>query len=66
MLCMPRLERETGEQLMAQKNATPSKEQQAVMKRNDLQPACWTVLQDLHHSMIVRHRITGEVKVIDK
>lgn len=51
---------------MAQKNATPSKEQQAVMKRNDLQPACWTVLQDLHNSMIVRHRITGEVKVIDK
>ena len=51
---------------MAQKNATPSKEQQAIMKRNDLQPACWTVLQDLHHSMIVRHRITGEVKVIDK
>ena len=51
---------------MAQKNATPSKEQQAVMKCNNLEPLCWTVLQDLNHSMIVRHRITGDVKVIDK
>lgn len=51
---------------MAQKNATPSKEQQETIKRNGLQPMCWTVMQDLNQSMIVRHRITGEVKVIDK
>ena len=51
---------------MAQKNATPSKEQQEIIKRNGLQPMVWTVIQDLNHSMIVRHRITGEVKVIDK
>lgn len=51
---------------MAQKNATPSKEQQETIKRNGLQPMCWTVMQDLNHTMIIRHRITGEVKVIDK
>ena len=51
---------------MAQKNATPTKEQQAVMKRNELNPLVWTVIQDFNKSMIVRHRITGEVKLIDK
>lgn len=51
---------------MAQKNATPSKEQQEIIKRNGLQPCVWTVMQDLNHAMIVKHRITGEVKVIDK
>lgn len=51
---------------MAQKNATPSKEQQEAIKKNGLQPLCWTVLQNLSHSMIIRHRVTGEVKVIAK
>lgn len=51
---------------MAQKNAAPTKEQQAVMKRHDLNPLVWSVIQDLNRSMIVRHRITGEVKLIDK
>ena len=51
---------------MAQKNATPTRAQQEIIKRNGLQPMVWTVIQDLNHSMIVRHRITGEVKVIDK
>ena len=52
--------------MMAQKNATPSKWQQAVIKKNGLQPVGWVVLQDLIHHMIIRHRVTGEVKVIDK
>ena len=51
---------------MAQKNATPSKEQAEILKRNGLNNLTWTVIRDLNHSMIVRHRITGEVKVIDK
>ena len=51
---------------MAQKNATPSKVQAEIMKRNGLNPLAWTVLQDLKYSLIVRHRITGEVKLIDK
>lgn len=45
---------------MAQKNATPSK-LLAVLNR-----LFWVVLQDLNHSLIVKHRITGEVKVINK
>ena len=49
-----------------QKNATPSKAQQEVLKRNGLNVLTWVVIKELNHSMIVKHRITGEVKVIDK
>ena len=51
---------------MAQKNATPNKAQQEVLKRNGLNVLTWLVIKDLNHSMIVKHRITGEIKVIDK
>lgn len=51
---------------MAQKNASPSKAQQAVIKRNGLNALTWVVIKELNHSMIVKHRITGEVKVINK
>ena len=51
---------------MAQKNASPSKAQAEIIQRNGLNKLTWVVLRDLNHSMIVRHRITGEVKVIDK
>ena len=51
---------------MAQKNVTPSKEQLGVIKKNGLLPAMFVVLQDLQYSMIVKNRITGEVRVIDK
>lgn len=51
---------------MAQKNATPTKAQGEILERNGLSRHLWTVMKDLNHSMIVRHRITGEVKVIDK
>ena len=52
--------------MMAQKNATPSKAQAEILKRHGLQPLTWTVIKDLAHSMIVKHRITGEFKVIEK
>ena len=51
---------------MAQKNATPNKAQQEVLKRNGLNVLTWVVIKDLNHSMIVKHRITGEIKIIDK
>ena len=51
---------------MAQKNASPSKAQQAVIKRNGLNALTWVIIKELNHSMIVKHRITGEVKVINK
>lgn len=40
---------------MAQKNATPCKQQLEVIKKNGLNPALFVVLQDLQHSMIVKH-----------
>ena len=51
---------------MAQKNAMPTKEQKAFLERNGLKAACWVVVKDLPNSMIVKHRITGEFKVLDK
>ena len=51
---------------MAQKNATPSKEQSRIIQANGLTPIEWVVLKDLNHSMIIKHRITHEVKLIDK
>ena len=49
-----------------QKNATPSREQQAAIKRNGLRAWEWVVLQDLRHKMIIKNRFTGEVKHINK
>lgn len=51
---------------MAQKNTTPCKAQLEVIKRHKLNPALYVVIQDLQHSMIVKHRITGEFRVLDK
>lgn len=51
---------------MAQKNASPTKAQAKVLESNGLNKLTWVVIQDLMHSMIVRHRITGEVRHIDK
>ncbi|MBR4289087.1 MAG: hypothetical protein IKT52_00405 [Oscillospiraceae bacterium] len=51
---------------MAQKNATPTKAQQEVMKKNGLQPHLFAVVKELDLSMIVKYRITGEFKVINK
>lgn len=51
---------------MAQKNATHSRAQQEVMRKAGLNSILWVVIKDLQHSMIVKHRITGDVRVIDK
>lgn len=51
---------------MAQKNATPTKEQSRIIKKNGLAPALWVVIKDLPHSLIIKGRITGEFRVIDK
>lgn len=51
---------------MAQKNATPTKEQKVVLQRHNLQDYLWTVMKDFEHSLMIRHRITGEVRVLDK
>ena len=51
---------------MAQKNATPSKAQQEILKRNSLEPLEWVVIKELNHSMIIRQRSGTEVRIIDK
>ena len=52
--------------MKAQKNATPTKEQQRVLEKAGLIPHLWTVIKDLQYSRIVRHRVTGEFKHIEK
>ena len=51
---------------MAQKNETPSTSQQESIRRIGLDPLYWVVVRDLHYSMIIRHRQTGEMRVINK
>lgn len=51
---------------MAQKDKAPTKEQQKILQGHALDRYLWVVVKDLNHSMIVKHRITGEFKVIDK
>lgn len=51
---------------MVQKNASPTKEQAEAMKKIGMNPMFWVVIRDLHKSMIVCHRITGEVKLVEK
>jgi hypothetical protein len=51
---------------MAQKNATPSRAQQEVMRKEGLNSILWVVMKEFDHSMIVKHRITGEVRLINK
>lgn len=51
---------------MAQKNATPSKAQAEILKRNKLSPICWVVAKEQDRYLFVRHRITGEFRCIAK
>ena len=51
---------------MAQKNATPTKEQQMNICKAGLKPDDWTVVQDFLYSMIIRNRSTGEYRQIYK
>jgi hypothetical protein len=51
---------------MAQKKATPTKEQQSIMRSRGLDPADWTVCHDLNHVLVIHHRYTPTVRVIKK
>lgn len=51
---------------MAQKNASPSADQQVVIAKAGLNPAYWTVIKETLYSMIICHRETKEVKLIGK
>lgn len=51
---------------MAQKNATPSAKQMDIIRRHGLNPHLYVVVKELEYSLIVKHRITGEFKVIER
>lgn len=51
---------------MAQKNATPTKEQAQVLETHGLKAYSWVVVKEFHDSMIVKNRFTGEFKHIGK
>ena len=51
---------------MPQKNATPTREQAASLRRAGLNAWDWVVIKDLKLTLIVRNRCTGVVKLIDK
>ena len=63
---MRRQRKKGGRLCVAQKNATPSKEQQQIMAKHKLPAYLWTVMKEFNHALMVRHRVTGEVRVIDK
>ena len=41
-------------------------EQVEILRRNGMNPVSWVIVKELTFSVIVKHRITGEFKVIDK
>lgn len=51
---------------MGKRYVAPSKEQTEVIKRHGLQPLSWVVIEEFDHAMIIKHRVTGEFKVIEK
>lgn len=51
---------------MPQKNVTPTRDQQAAIKRAGLDPREWTVKKELYSQLIICHRITGSFQVINK
>lgn len=51
---------------MAQKNATPTKEQAEVMKRHKLSPVFWVVTKEHEKALVVMHRVTREFRCIAK
>ncbi len=51
---------------MAQKNATPNREKKAALARHGLRPLEWAVVKELTNTLIIKHRITNEFRVIEK
>jgi hypothetical protein len=51
---------------MAQKNATPTKEQGTIIRRHGLNSLFWVVAKDRGGYMVIKHRHTGRIRVISK
>ena len=48
------------------KKVAPSEAQKEALKHNGLNVLVWVVIKELGRSMIVMHRFTGEVRLIEK
>lgn len=51
---------------MAQKNATPTEEQQITIAKAGLNPVYWTVVKEMRYTMILCNRETKEIIKIGK
>lgn len=51
---------------MAQKNATPTRSQQASIKAAGLNAAEWVVVKELPSQLIIRNRDTNQHKLINR
>lgn len=49
-----------------QKRATPSKRHGEIMKKHGMSPVLWYVRKELGFTLVLIHRVTGEVRVIEK
>ena len=49
-----------------QKRTDPNKDQAEYIRRAGFVPHEFTVIRELAYSMLIRHRVTGEVKMISK
>lgn len=49
-----------------QKNATPNKNQKALIKKRGLNPDDYVVIRQLNYSFFILHRRDKTVKIIDK
>ncbi len=44
----------------------PTKPQRDAIMRAGLNPFAWLVLQEKKHHLVIRHRVTGEIKLISR
>ena len=49
-----------------QNRSDPTKEQAEYIRRAGFVPHEFTVIKELGHTMLIRHRVTGEIKMISK
>ena len=51
---------------MKQKNATPTKEQAEILRKQGYDPLRYVVTKELPYSLIVKNRDTGEFDIVKK
>ena len=48
------------------KKKLPTQKQQEVLNNHGLNVITWEVIKDLPNSLTIKHRITGDMKVVEK